>query len=416
MISIIIPVYKVEDYLRECLDSVLAQTYTNFEVICVNDGSPDNCLNILKEYEQKDKRIRVISQANSGISVARNTGLDNAKGEYITFIDSDDKVAPEFLESMVSHMDEADCVEVGIIYFKDESELLQSKTRGVWFDKYLFNKSGIFDIKPSLFKYLYMAVWNRLFKREIIEKYNLRFLENIWMEDNHFSYSYLFHCKKIYEVGKKYYFYRNRDGSVCNVKRPVENYFDELKNYVGIAEHLKKYGLVKKYRRACLYIFIYYCLIENRFICDSEITKQLVYRFANALSFNPEKLLAAVEPKSFGIRIKDISNDVNKLKIIETSEKIKRIYEKNNVLIKSIPQSFRIVFESEKLALIKIIFGVINFQISCKNCETDINICIKEILINGKEVGKNIMLNKNFSASIMVRADANTKTIIDIKV
>ena len=99
-ISIIIPVYKVEAYLPACLDSVLAQTFSDWEAICVNDGSPDNCGKILSEYAQKDSRIKVITQENQGVSVARNKALENAQGKYICFLDSDDELAPTFLQKM----------------------------------------------------------------------------------------------------------------------------------------------------------------------------------------------------------------------------------------------------------------------------------------------------------------------------
>ena len=99
-ISIIIPVYKVEEYLPACLDSVLAQTFTDWEAICVNDGSPDNCGTILAEYAQKDSRIKVITQDNQGVSVARNKAMENATGEYICFLDSDDELAPTFFQKM----------------------------------------------------------------------------------------------------------------------------------------------------------------------------------------------------------------------------------------------------------------------------------------------------------------------------
>ena len=98
-ISIIIPVYKVEAYLRRCLDSVLAQTFQDFEVICVNDGSPDGCDKILAEYSAKYKNIQIINQENQGLSVARNNGLKQANGNYIYFLDSDDAIHPQLLET-----------------------------------------------------------------------------------------------------------------------------------------------------------------------------------------------------------------------------------------------------------------------------------------------------------------------------
>lgn len=100
MISVIVPVYNVEPYLRECIDSILAQTYTDFELILVDDGSPDKCGEICDEYAAKDSRIRVIHQENGGLSAARNAGLDIAQGEYVTFVDSDDVVHPNYLSCL----------------------------------------------------------------------------------------------------------------------------------------------------------------------------------------------------------------------------------------------------------------------------------------------------------------------------
>ena len=105
-ISVIVPVYKVEPYLHECVDSILAQTFTDFELILVDDGSSDNCGKICDEYAAKDSRIRVIHQENRGVSAARNAALDAAKGEFIAFIDSDDVVNVYYLEVLLSGMDE----------------------------------------------------------------------------------------------------------------------------------------------------------------------------------------------------------------------------------------------------------------------------------------------------------------------
>ena len=105
-ISFIIPVYNVEEYLGQCLDSVLAQSYEDFEAICIDDGSTDSSLNILKKYEKKDKRIKIISQKNQGVSVARNAGLDAARGEYISFVDSDDAIDAEFIKTMLTALEE----------------------------------------------------------------------------------------------------------------------------------------------------------------------------------------------------------------------------------------------------------------------------------------------------------------------
>ena len=104
MISVIVPIYNVEPYLRRCVDSLLGQTYADFEVILVDDGSPDNCGAICDMYEARDDRVRVIHKPNGGLSDARNAGLEIARGEYIAFVDSDDWVTPDYLERMLEAM------------------------------------------------------------------------------------------------------------------------------------------------------------------------------------------------------------------------------------------------------------------------------------------------------------------------
>ena len=108
MVSVIISVYNVDSYIRRCLDAVLANTYKDFQIICVNDGSTDDTLNILMDYRDKDQRLEVISQKNQGVSAARNVGLEKAKGEYITFIDSDDWVEPQYLKFLVKAIEDTE--------------------------------------------------------------------------------------------------------------------------------------------------------------------------------------------------------------------------------------------------------------------------------------------------------------------
>ena len=125
--SIIIPVYNVEQYLRECLDSVLGQTYSDWEAICVNDGSTDGSAAILEEYVVKDKRFKIVTQPNGGLSSARNTGMEVAKGDYIVFLDSDDWLELDALETLAKNLDGEDmlCFS-GRRYFEDEKKYRQS--------------------------------------------------------------------------------------------------------------------------------------------------------------------------------------------------------------------------------------------------------------------------------------------------
>ena len=130
MISIIIPVYKTEPYLRKCVDSVLAQTYTNLEVILVDDGSPDDCGKICDEYAAKDSRVKVIHKENGGLSSARNCGLDVATGKYIGFVDSDDWIDPDMYETLLGLLlrYDADIAEGSYRFFrpwKSENKVLE---------------------------------------------------------------------------------------------------------------------------------------------------------------------------------------------------------------------------------------------------------------------------------------------------
>ena len=130
-ISVIIPVYNMEKYLNECLDSVISQTLKDIEIICINDGSIDNSLKILKEYEKKDKRIKIINQENSGVAIARNHGIDISKGEFIAFLDSDDKYINKKIVEKLDHFKKE-----GIVYYSDFQ-------KPYYFWKYIYNSTFI---------------------------------------------------------------------------------------------------------------------------------------------------------------------------------------------------------------------------------------------------------------------------------
>ena len=166
MISIIVPIYNVEKYLRKCIDSIIGQTYKDIQIILVNDGSPDGCPQICDEYAEKDSRIIVIHQVNSGVSVARNAGLKVATGEYIGFVDADDFVALDMYENMVKVLerDDTDLVICGYDYVDEHGNVLrayQEKDSEIISQKECFKR--YFDMPPSI----RLVIWNKLFKREL---------------------------------------------------------------------------------------------------------------------------------------------------------------------------------------------------------------------------------------------------------
>ena len=194
MISIIIPVYNVDKYLTECLDSILSQTFIDYEVILVDDGSPDGSGTICDSYAKKDNRIHVIHQINSGVSVARNKGIDQACGEWITFVDSDDWLDSEFLASFhlggdidlsvsgLRYMKCPDCIEMKAWSFEEKTISL-SKDFG--------------DIaKNNLMGY--GTVCCKAYRKQVLDKYNIRFSESIsYHEDHVFLLQYLQYIDKV---------------------------------------------------------------------------------------------------------------------------------------------------------------------------------------------------------------------------
>ena len=189
-VSIVIPVYKVEKYLSTCLDSVLKQTFQDWEAICVNDGSHDDCDKILAKYAKKDKRITVITQENQGLSMARNNGLKHATGEYILFLDSDDFIYPQLLEICVSLAEKENAQMVSFTFTKNGDETLDSapiyELNAL---KYVVtNEPLYFQTKRNKHK-ISVNTWSKLYKKSLIK--DLSFIPGIKMEDYPHTYAAL---------------------------------------------------------------------------------------------------------------------------------------------------------------------------------------------------------------------------------
>ncbi len=219
-ISVIVPVYKVEPYLRECVDSILAQTFTDFEIILVDDGSPDNCGIICDEYAEKDNRIIVIHQENGGLSAARNAGLDVARGEYVSFIDSDDVVSPEYLEILYGQLVNNRC-DISIcdnIEFTKECSQIEHIVNGYLTVTGRDATKGIYDNK----KRVPVMAWGKIYKIKLFE--NTRFPEGRIHEDNYIVPILLYRSEKVCIVKSKLYAYRQRDNSIMGKKFSIKRY------------------------------------------------------------------------------------------------------------------------------------------------------------------------------------------------
>lgn len=200
-VSVIVPVYNVEDFLRECLDTIVNQTLKDIEIICVNDGSTDNSLDILYEYQEKDNRITVISQKNGGHAVATNVGMRKASGKYLFLMDSDDILELNALEDTYNLAEEKD---VDFVIFKainyDDVNDKYYETENYSMNKvYSKVKDNVFTYKDlgDLIFTMSVTPWSKLYRRDFIEKHEIIFPEGLIFEDNVFFWKALFNAKRI---------------------------------------------------------------------------------------------------------------------------------------------------------------------------------------------------------------------------
>ena len=204
-VSVLMPIYNVEKYLRESIDSVLKQTYPDFELILVDDGSPDGCGKIIDEYANKDDRVIAIHQKNAGVDAARNNAIGRATGKYIAFIDSDDAYEKNYIERLVEaiEQDDSDMSVCGFVPFG-----IDNPPKFKTISKRTVNSNTA--IKLALgYNSVNGYVWNKLFKKEIMEREHILFEDGYWAcDDILFTGNYIYHCKKISIIEDALYRYR----------------------------------------------------------------------------------------------------------------------------------------------------------------------------------------------------------------
>ena len=240
-VSIIVPVYKVEDYIRECLDSILAQTYPYFELILVDDGSPDNCGRICDDYAKGDNRIKVVHKVNGGISSARNAGLEVAKGEWIMHVDGDDWIEPDMIESLIeaAQITGADMVIGDFVKYGPSAGYNKLPTWGS-------------DKKKSMSNYLaytMTTIWGSIARRSLYADHSLKSPEGIsYCEDFHLIVRLCHFANKIVNVHRPFYHYRYRPTSIMsNMNGKTEA--DEQWVYQDTIRFFKEQGVYEDYRK-----------------------------------------------------------------------------------------------------------------------------------------------------------------------
>lgn len=325
IISVIIPVYNVEKYLRRCLESIINQTYMNLEIIIVNDGSLDSSLQICKEYQSVDKRIIIIDKVNEGVSVARNTGINAASGKYIAFVDPDDWIEFNMYQNMYNTIEKHKCNIAFCNYYKDSKYSSSIKLLNIKKDvlgkldiinELIGNMIGIEDILPR-YRYVMGCVWRCLYLKEFLDNNNLRFTPGITiMEDLIFNIEALIYTDKVcIDQGIYYHYVKNKKSVLHSYNEKM--WQDQIMVY-NILEKLLKDADLDEYMR-------------NRL--DLRYIAMAACAFGNEVYMSDANLKGKIEAAKYIIKdsnFKDVLNRAKKYNI-ENIKDLGNKQEKENV-------------------------------------------------------------------------------------
>ena len=250
MVTIIVPIYNAEKTLHRCIDSVLCQEYSDFELLLVNDGSSDSSGDICREYAQKDSRIQLIDKPNTGVSASRNLAISMARGTYLQFLDSDDWITPNATRLLVEAAQKYHCDMVISDFYRVAKERVSPKG-DIDEDCVLTLEEFAAHMIENPADFYYGVLWNKLYRRDIIEKYNLRMNTEIsWCEDFMFNLEYMRHCNVFYALKVPIYYYVKTKGSLVSqggniskaikMKLMVFDYYNNFYKHIFTEEDYEK--------------------------------------------------------------------------------------------------------------------------------------------------------------------------------
>lgn len=284
LVSIIVPCYNVEKYVEECVNSVILQDYENWECVLINDGSKDNTYDIIKKLELKDNRINVFTQENLGLSNTRNKGIENANGEFLFFLDSDDILSNDAISTLVSSFQNNDII-TGIITSAAFSD--GNLTRG---SQLLHPEEGAINFENSDFEVLRRTMetgltpvaQNRLYRKDFIDQHQLRFKCGILHEDELWFFETMLFAKNVKFINKETYFYRsdNQDSITKNVgDRNLESYLQVMEEIVKKYSQHKNFNLISSWYAVYIKkIFLDFTIRER-----SKLSDEIIVRLESAL-------------------------------------------------------------------------------------------------------------------------------------
>ena len=333
LVSIIVPIYKIEDYIKSCIKSIVNQTYKNLEIILVDDGSPDNCPSICDDWAEKDSRIKVIHKQNEGLIEARKSGLRIATGDYVSFVDGDDWIEPDMYQNIADAIDEynPDCVITQFYYSYPDRE---DKSR-YCFDKSYYSRSELenevfpkmlFDGKYYSFG-VYPNCWTKVFKRDILEKNLYDVDSRVRMgEDIAFTYPCLMQCNSLAFVDKALYHYR------INPQSMTKAYDDKLNEiiylpYEALLNKSKENGVDLSQQLPYYLLYLVNFLIRNEANKNSKFSNKEKTALLNSIVNNEyvinefSKIDASILPQ----HTKFLFNAINKKSVFLISQYMKML-------------------------------------------------------------------------------------------
>jgi glycosyltransferase involved in cell wall biosynthesis len=283
LVSIVVPCYNAEKYIDTCVNSVLLQDYENWECLLINDGSKDNTLDLIKYFEVKDDRIRIFTQENLGLSATRNKGIDNAKGEFVFFLDSDDVLIGHAISALVSSFQNNDIITgvVVTVTFSNEkmnetSQLLHPQEGTITFENNHYEV-----LARTMENGLTPVAQNRLYRKDFIDKNKIRFKSGILHEDELWFFETMLLAKNVKFIDKKTYFYRidNQDSITKNVGDK------NLESYIQVMEEIVKNYSQKQFKIIANWYAVYIKKIFIDFAIRErpELSAQIISRMEAAL-------------------------------------------------------------------------------------------------------------------------------------
>lgn len=287
LISVIVPIYKVQDYLNRCVRSIVNQTYKNLEIILVDDGSPDDCPRICDEWGKKDQRIKVIHKENGGLSDARNAGMKVMTGTYVSYVDSDDWIEQDMYQKMMNAIKENDA---------DICECAFEKTSGIIkkYDQKQDNKVSIMDKQSALMavveETIQPVVWNKLYKRQVVDK--LWFEVGKYNEDEFFTYKAIERADKIIQISYIGYYYFFRTDSIINETYTIRR-LDGLQARYERMKYLSKYPeIYGAAKRQLVFVCMYHYQKGMRHLSgkELEVLKKKVKKIYNDIPIEKQDI------------------------------------------------------------------------------------------------------------------------------